>query len=356
MQQVVGEGVKLLAVVKANAYGHGMIPVAQTLLSCGVWGFGIASVGEGAVLREAGIESPVLILGAVLPEEASAVVEYSLTPTICSFAMAESLNQAAERAGKPLNVHVKVDTGMGRLGMWHDEAEEFIARLTALAHLRLQGVYTHFPCADEDDLSLTLHQVNLLGQLRTRLEQRGIRVPLFHAANSAAALRLPESHFDMIRPGLALYGVSPFIPHPSSLIPHLLQPALSLKTRITFLKRVPAGCSLSYGHTYTTPQPTTIATLPTGYADGFPLSLSNRGVVLVRGQRCPVVGRVTMDAILVDVGSLEGVELGEEVVILGEQNGVRLSVEEVAALAGTIPYEILCGVGQCVPRVYCPPK
>jgi alanine racemase len=341
MQQVVGERVKVLAVVKANAYGHGLVPVAQTLRDNGAWGFGVATVDEGIALREAGVDAPVLILSATLSEEATAIVNDDLTPAVASVAVAETLNAAAERARKTLNVHVKVDVGMGRLGVWHEEAVEFINCLMTLSHLRLQGVFTHFPCADEENLAVTLHQIHLFHQLRTRLLERW-NVPLFHAANSAAALRLRESHFNLIRPGLALYGVPPcpFIPH--------LQPALSLKTRIAFLKNVPAGHSLSYSGTYVTPKPTTIATLPIGYADGYPRSLSNRGIALVRGQRCPVVGRVTMDATLIDVGAVKDAALGDEVVLFGE----ALPVEEIAALAGTIPYEILCGIGQRVPRVY----
>lgn len=345
MQRMVGERVKLFAVIKANAYGHGMVPVVKTLLSIGVSAFCVASVDEGIVLREAGIDALVLVLSATLPEESEAMVEFDLTPTVSSLVVAESLNRAAERCGKTLNVHVKVDTGMGRFGVWHEEAEAFIARMIALPRLRWQGVLTHFSSADEDDLTATIRQTTLFAQLRERLLKHG-NVPTFHAANSAAALRLPESHFDAIRPGLALYGVPPCSN------PQPLRPAMSLKTRIVFLKRVPAGFSVSYGGTHVTSQPTTIATLPLGYADGYPRSLSNRGVVLVRGQRCPVLGRVTMDAILVDVGSVEGVALGEEVVLFGEQHGARLPVEEVAALAGTIPYEILCGVGQRVPGIY----
>lgn len=349
IQQIVGERVKLFAVVKANAYGHGMAPVVKTLLSIGVSDFCVASVDEGIVLREAGIDAPVLVLSATLPEESEAMVEFDLTPTVSSLVVAASLNRAAERCGKPLNVHVKVDTGMGRFGVWHEEAAEFIARVTALPHLRLQGVLTHYSRAEGEDLTPTIRQTTLFARLRERLLKRW-NVPTFHAANSAAALRLPESHFDAIRPGLALYGVSPL--QTSILNPQPLRPAMALKTRIVFLKRVPAGFSVSYGGTYITPQPTTIAILPLGYADGYPRSLSNRGVALVRGQRCPVVGRVTMDTIMVDVGSVEGVELGEEVVVFGEQNSVRLPAEEVAALAGTIPYEILCGIGQRVPRIY----
>lgn len=349
IQQIVGEQVKLLAVVKANAYGHGIVPVVKALLSAGVSDFCVASVDEGMELREAGIDAPVLVLSATLPEESEAIVELDLTPTVASFEVAESLNCAAERTGKPLNVHVKVDTGMGRFGVWYEEAEEFIARVTALPCLRLQGVLTHYSSADEDDLTVTVRQTNLFAQLRERLLKRW-NVPTFHAANSAAVLRLPESHFDAIRPGLALYGVYPC--ERVTEVATTLRPAMSLKTCITFLKRVPAGCALSYGGTYVTPQPTTIAILPIGYADGYPRSLSNRGVVLVRGRRCPVVGRVTMDSILIDVGAIEDVRVGEEAVIIGEQHGARLTVEEVAALAGTIPYEILCGIGQRVPRVY----
>ncbi len=344
-QRLVGEQVKLFAVIKADAYGHGLLPVVKTLVSAGVSDFCVASMDEGIVLREAGIDAPVLVLSATLPEESGAIVEHNLTPTVSSLDVAESLNCAAERADKTLNVHVKVDTGMGRFGVWHEEAEEFIARVTALPHLRGQGVLTHFSSADEDDLTVTIQQTNLFAQLRERLLKRW-NVPTFHAANSAAALRLPASHFDAIRPGLALYGVCPC--ERATEVAATLRPAMSLKTRITLLKRVPAGFSVSYGGAYVTKQPTTIATLPIGYADGYPRSLSNRGVVLVRGQRCPVVGRVTMDAIMVDVGSVEGVETGEEVILFG----ARLPVEEVAALAGTIPYELLCRVGQRVPRVY----
>ncbi|MCS6859464.1 MAG: alanine racemase [Abditibacteriales bacterium] len=393
MQQVVGERTQLFAVVKANAYGHGMLPVVKTLLSVGVSTFCVASVDEGMELRTAGIDAPVLVLSATLPEESAAIVAHDLTPTVSSLEVAESLNEAAEQAGKALNVHVKVDTGMGRFGVWHEEAETFIARVTALPHLRLQGVLTHYASAEEDDLTVTIQQTHYFAQLRERLLARWhvstlarwnvgtlerwnvqtcqpanlstcqpanlptcqranvptcqpANAPTFHAANSAAALRLAASHFDAIRPGLALYGVSPF--RSSSLNSLPLRPAMSLKTRLVFLKQVPAGRALSYGGTHVTSQPTTIAILPLGYADGYPRALSNRGVVLVRGRRCPVVGRVTMDSTLIDVGAIDGVRVGEEAVIFGE----GLPVEEVATLANTIPYEILCGIRQRVPRVY----
>lgn len=336
---------KLLAVVKANGYGHGAAEIAKVCLQAGASWLGVAIPEEALALREAGITAPILILGYVPPEVAEAVVEAELSSAVFSEQVAQALSRASRRVGRPARVHLKVDTGMGRLGVRPEGIREFVRLLRRLPGLHIEGVFTHFATADEQDLSYSREQLERFRQVLEVVEGEGLAIPLRHAANSAATLALPESHFDLVRIGLALYGIAP-APHLRGKVP--LKPAMTLKGRVAFVKRVPPGTSISYGRTFTTQAETVVATIPLGYADGYPRSLSNRGYVLLNGRRVPVIGRVCMDHFMVDATEAMPVEEGEEVTIFGP----GLPVEEVAEWAGTIPYEILTGVSSRVPRVY----
>ena len=348
VQKLVGADVKIMAVVKANAYGHGIIEVARTLKEAGVDYLGVATVDEAVRLRQNKITTPVLVLGSSLPEEIDAVFKYDITLTVCNPELAAALNARARRAGRAARVHVKIDTGMGRIGVWHQEAVGFITWLSGLEKIDLDGVYTHFSSAGHDAL-FTAYQIDSFERILRTLEAEGIRVPYRHAANSIATVDFKRSHCNMVRPGIIIYGMYPKRSFTRSLA---LKPALSLKTKITYLKPVPAGRSISYGRTYITEKRTRIATIPIGYADGYQRILSNKAYVLVRGRRARVVGKVTMDQVMIDVGNIRSVKLGDEVVLIGRQGRDRITTEELARLCGTIPYEIACSIGSRVPRIY----
>ena len=330
IRQRIGKA-KLMAVVKADAYGHGLAQVAGTLMQCGVDAFGVANLTEALVLRQVGGPGwPILLFGSALPFEIEKMVEQNITPTISTLDEA----RAFSALGKPVSVHVEIDTGMGRVGFWHKDAGQAIEQIAALSHLKIEALYTHFPSADEN-LEETLRELELF----LKVPGPGFR----HAANSAAVLNLPESHLDMVRPGLALYGIAPG-----------LQPVLSFKARVAFVKAIDAGRTISYGQTFVAPRSMKVATIAAGYADGFARHLSNASQVLVGGRRCPVVGRVTMDQIMVDVTGVENVACGDEVVFIGRQRDAEITATDVADWAGTIAWEVLCGITKTarVPRLY----
>lgn len=340
----VSPNVKFMAVVKANAYGHGATAVARAAVEAGADYFGVANLKEALELREAGILSPILILTESPTSVADEVVQHGLTQTVYSFSEAKALSDESEKREKPVKVHVKIDTGMGRVGVLPSEAMAFIAKVSSLPGLVLEGVFTHFAKAEDPEDHFTNEQFQKFQQIVSRVPQ----IPLKHSANSAAALFHRDTHLDMVRCGLMMYGL---YPQGNSRRVIFLQPALSFKSRVTYLKKVPAGTPLSYGSTYVTPYETTIATIPVGYADGYSRRLSNRGQVLIRGRRYPVVGRVSMDLTLVNVG--EGkVEMGDEAALIGEQNGQAISADEIAVMEDTISYEVVCSIGKRVPRVY----
>jgi len=342
-------GANILAVVKANAYGHGMVEVSRRLVKEGVSYLGVASVDEAVVLREAKIKAPILILSSILPKEVKYAINYNLTFTVCDEMLASELDKIARKANRKVLAHLKVDTGMGRLGIWHKEAKGLFEDILGLKNIILEGVYTHFATADEENTSYTVEQINNFKGLIKELEAKGFKIPYIHAANSAGTILFKNSHFSMVRPGLMIYGL-----YPNESISKILQlkPALSLKSRIIFLKRTPAGRSISYGATYTTDKDTLIATLPIGYADGLNRGLSNKGEVIVRKRRSPIVGRICMDHTMADVGHVDKVELGDEVVLIGTQGTERITAEEIARILGTIPYEVVCWISARVPRVY----
>ena len=338
---------KTLVTVKADAYGHGLIPVSKRLVASGVDFLGVASIDEGIKLRKAGIKTPILVLGLTLKKDIQPLFDFCLTPTVCDEDFASALDRRAGRLNKRLAVHIKVDTGMGRIGVLHEDAFALVKKIHKLKSVIIEGIFTHFPFADLNR-KFTDFQIHLFNKLVADLKKSGIIIPLVHAANSIGLIDYKDSHFTMVRPGLVIYGL-----HPKEGLEINLKPVLSLKTRVIFIKQVPAGYGISYGHAYITRRLTRIVTLPIGYGDGYPRNLSNLARVLIGGRRLCISGRICMDQIMVDVGRQKP-KVGDEVVLIGRQGKQKITVEELAALSGTIPYEIVCGLGSRIPRIYTP--
>jgi len=343
------KGTSILPVVKADGYGHGMEEVARVSLSCGAKILGVANIEEGIFLREQGIKVPILILGSVYPLSNFAyIVRYDLSPTICSLQASEELSKIAKRRGKKVRVHIKVDTGMGRIGVSAENAVGLVRRVVQLPGIVVEGIFTHLAAADTEP-EFTIEQIRKFQSVIEVLERENIRIKYRHAANSTAVLRYPQAHFNLARPGISLYGLLPFEGAEKEID---LKPVMKLKTKIVFIKKVKEGTSISYGRTWKAEKDSIIATLPIGYADGYNRLLSNRGEALIRGQRVPIVGRVCMDMCMADISSLVDVQVGEEVVLIGSQGKERITVDEIAKIIGTISYEVVCGVSKRVPRIY----
>lgn len=340
---------RVMAVVKADAYGHGAVAVAQKVLQCGATHLGVALAEEGIELRRAKIEAPILVFGGLFENQIDDFLEHDLQMTLYDLQLAEKISHRAVALGRRAEVHVKVDTGMGRVGLAMSEAVEIFAKMAALPGLNLVGLYTHFATSDERDAAYAKTQLRRFREILTALENRGLRALLVHAANSGAILGLPESYFHLVRPGVMMYG---YYPSPEASRSIELIPAMTLRSEIIFVKRVSAGASISYGRIFTTTRPATIATVPIGYADGISRRLSNNFEVLVRGKRCPVVGRICMDQITIDLGDMADVKVGKEVMLLGKQGSEEISVYEWCERLETIPYEVTCGISKRVRRVY----
>ena len=343
---------ELVAVVKANAYGHGAKELAPALESAGVKVFAVALIEEGIELRQAGVRSPIWVMGGAYEGGYDALLANRLTPVIFRPEHLEGLSAAARSAGTQAPVHLKVDTGMGRIGVQLTEVEAFAEALKARPELVLEGFVSHFANADLADVALTQLQVRRFLDALAVLKRHGFEPKHRHLSNSAGIMSLPEVRdglkLNSVRPGLMLYGLSPSQSFSGS---DRLRPVLSWKTAITHLKTVPAGTPVSYGSTWTAPRTSVIATLPVGYADGYSRAFSNRGRVLVRGRRAPIVGRVCMDMVMVDVTEIPGAAFGDEVVLIGRQGGEALGADELAGWMGSISYEVLCGVSARVPRL-----
>lgn len=349
VRKKVGPAVKILSVVKANAYGHGACEVAKTLESEGSDAFGVATLEEGIGLRKGGIQSPILIMAGVYPEHLDELVQNNLTSAVCELEMLRRLESLARSRGLSVNFHLKVDTGMGRLGLLASELDSWLPEMGKLKALKLEGVFSHFSETEGVERNYTQSQLELFQQVLRRLRAAGYNPPLIHMAKSAGVIAFPSSHFTMVRPGLMLYGIHP---SPEMVSQVTLKPVLSWKTRILQLKRLPKSSSVSYGQTFVTGRESLIATLPLGYADGYNRLLSNRGVVLVRGKRAPVVGKVCMDLTMVDVTDIPGAQQGDEVVLLGKQGEGSISADETALWADTISYEVLTSISARVPRIH----
>ncbi len=339
----------IMAVVKADAYGHGVIPVARTLVDAGADRLAVALPDEGVELRESGFKLPIQILGEVLPPQYSQLIDYDLIPTVSKMKTARGLNDLAGKNGIIKKIHVKVDTGMGRIGVTPETAVEFILEINQLPSIEVEGLMTHFARADEEDKEYTCQQWKEFNRVIKGLNEAGVEIPIKHAANSAAIIDLPRFALDQVRPGIMLYGLRPSHEVDRDF---KLKPALSWKARIVYLKEIEAETGISYGATYITPDRSRIATIPLGYADGYSRLLSNRGEVLVNGRRAPIRGRVCMDQLLVDVTEIEDVKVGDEVVLIGKQGKDEITATEMADLIGTINYEITCGISKRVPRLY----
>lgn len=350
------EGKSLIAVIKADAYGHGALPVAEALHEEAAM-YAVATVAEAVELRNAGITKPVLVLFNALPSQAETIIEYQLTPSIYEPTLCNTLSRAAQAKSTSVRVHLDVDTGLNRGGIWYTEAVDFLKWLTSLDGIDIEGIFTHFSTADEADRNHTYLQLERFNSVLSTLSKLNLRPRVVHAANSAAALTLSDSHFDAVRVGLSLYGV-----YPSHEVrrrsPVSLRPALSWKARVICLRQSKAGEGISYGRTYIVDEPTWLATLPVGYADGYPCAISNRGEALIGGLRCQQVGAVCMDGTVFQItppgeGDTDiSRHIGDEAVLIGTQRDLEITVDRVAEEAGTIPYEILTGIGERVARVY----
>lgn len=351
IKELVGPRVRVLVSLKADGYGHGSLKVARTALHNGASMIGVATVSEAAPLREAGISAPILVFGYVPLWQMREAIRLDLTITLYALDAAQALARAAQALGKTTRVHVKIDTGMSRLGLRSEQMEEIlqlVREIHLLPNLELEGIFTHFAKADAQDLSYAYLQLERFQRVLQVIELEGLRPPLVHAANSAATLVLPEARFDMVRPGIVLYGLEP---SPDVSLPEGFQPALSFKTQVAQVKLVPVGEGISYGCTYITDRPTWIAVLPVGYADGFRRAPANWGSVLIHGQEAPLLGRVCMDQSMVDISHIPGVRVGDEVVLIGQQGAAALTAETVARRLGTINYEVVAEILARVPRV-----
>ncbi|MBU1290488.1 alanine racemase [bacterium] len=339
IKKLIGEKKELMAVVKGNGYGHDILEISSIVLKNGATRLAVARLEEGIFLRKAGIAVPILVLGLTLEQQVELLVLYNITPTVSEYEMIEKLSESAFKEDKIVKVHLKVDTGMGRIGIFSNHVLNFIKKVKVLKNVEIEGIFTHFSVADEKDKSYTEKQFGKFMEVLTFLEKEGIRIPVKHVSNSATLLDLPHMWLDLVRPGISIYGL-----YPSTEVQKTVKliPAHTFKTRIVFLKELPAGEYISYGRTYTTKQKrTVIASLPVGYADGYNRLLSNQGEVLVRGKRFPVIGRVCMDQTMIDVTNLPQVEIGDEVVLWGRQGQEEITVEEIADKIKTINYEVV---------------
>jgi len=345
IRKKIGNETGLMAMVKADGYGHGAVEVSKAALGSGADSLGVALPEEGQKLREAGIEVPILVVGLIQPQEAYKVVKFRLAQAVASVELLEALDSEAGKASTRVNVHVKVETGMGRIGLNPEDVVSFVRKVKDFRNLNLEGIFSHFPSSDERDKTFSMGQLQLFNQVISKLRLAGIEIPKKHMANSAAILDLPQSYYDMVRPGIMIYGFYPSTEVSRSIN---LKQAMTLKTKVSQVKVAPPGTPISYGRTFITRRKTTVATLPVGYGDGYNRLLSNCGEVLIKGHRAPVIGTVCMDMCMVDASGVEDIRPGDEVILFGE----GLPAEEVATKIGTIVHEVICSVNKRVPRLY----
>lgn len=350
VKRLIGSKVKIMGVVKANAYGHGACQVAKVLIENGVSYLGVATVDEALELRDCGIRSPILILGYTPLIQARDLIEYDITQTVFDVSYVRELEKMALNKGKKVKVHVKIDTGMGRIGYTDLEiALREIEEMANMEGIEVEGIFTHFSTSDEKDKTYSKRQFDMFKKLLEKLKERKIDIPLKHIANSGAILDLEYSYLDMVRPGIILYGS-----YPSKEVQKRanLKQTMSFKTKVVYVKEVSEGSYISYGRAFMTKRKSKIATLPVGYADGFNRLLSNNYHVLIKGRYAPVVGKICMDQCMIDVTDVDNVEVGDEVVIFGVQQHKKITADDIAKKLNTIPYEVYCGISRRVPRIY----
>ena len=351
----IDKAAKIIAVINTDGYGHGAIQIARILEEEEqVWGYAVATAEEAFSLRDARIQKPILILGYTFPYSYGQIIEEEVRSTVFTYETAKELSDLAVTAGKDCRIHIKIDTGMTRIGIHpDDEGMALIRKISGLPGLQIEGIFTHFATADEADRTKNYHQMTLFKEYADRVDDElGIRIPMRHCSNSAGIAEIPEANMDAVRAGIILYGL-----WPSDEVKAdgriQLRPMLSLKSRVVYVKMVPRGQEISYGGTYTTTRETRVATICIGYGDGYPRSLSNCGHVLVKGQRAPILGRVCMDQFMVDVTDIgQPVRVGEQVTLIGRDGGACITMEELGALSGRFNYELACDIGKRIPRIY----
>ena len=353
MAAKLSRGTKMVGVIKADGYGHGAVPVAKELEALeDIWGFAAATEEEAVILRKAGVRKPVLSLGYAFPPHYKEMIENDIRITVFCQDMLEQLEKAAKEAGKAAKVHIKVDTGMSRIGIFPDEeGAAFVRRALRMPGIEVEGIFTHFAKADEEDKAPARHQLEVFRDfVREAEEENGCRIPIHHCANSAAALELREADMDAVRAGIALYGLWPFAGTARNIMD--LKPVMELKSRIVYLKEVEPGTEIGYGGAFTAKKRMKIATVPVGYADGYPRGLSNKGYVLVHGKKASVAGKICMDQFMIDVTDIPGVSEGDVVTLIGKEGEEQITMEELGELSGRFNYEFACCIGKRVPRIY----
>lgn len=353
IKEKVGEGKKITGIIKADGYGHGAVKAATVLRANGIESFGVATLSEAIKLRQAGFKlEEILILGLTPDPYVETLAEYDLTPVVCNYSNAEKIAEAAKKAGKVIQGFIAVDTGMGRIGYIPEDptAVEEVKMIAGLSHFRIQGLFSHFATADAEDKNYALLQEQRYTAFYKKLRNEHINIPVRTLANSAAIMEIPAAHFEQVRPGIILYGLYPS--HEVDRNELELKPAMSVKANIVHLKKVPAGTSISYGRKWTATQDSIIATIPLGYADGYPRPFSSRAEVIVNGVKAPVTGNICMDQCMIDVTHVPYVRIGDEVTIMGRDGIYEITADDIADATGTINYEIACAFGQRLPKVY----
>lgn len=342
---------EIIAVIKADGYGHGALDIAPTLLQNGASRIAVAVLNEAVELRRGGIEAPIMILGFTPPSLVDMLLRYDIEQTVYSYDLAKEISNMAKKKNKKAKIHIALDTGMGRIGFLPDDKSlEEVYKISKLPNIIIEGLYSHFSSADESDKSYTKLQLKKFNEFYGKLIQKGIKINIRHIANSAAIIDMEESHFEAVRPGMILYGYYPSEEVCREKIN--LKPVMSLKTNIVHIKKLPAGEYISYGRKFKTYRESIIATLPVGYADGYTRLLFEKGKVIINGSFAPVVGRICMDQCMVDVTDIETVQLGDEVILLGEKDNLKFNADDIGSLIGTINYEVTCMISKRVPRVY----
>ncbi|GAA6264836.1 alanine racemase [Ruminococcus sp. AF37-6AT] len=352
MRKNIAEDTKMIAVVKADAYGHGAVPIAHLIENHDyIWGFAAATAEEAVHLRQAGITKPILILGIVFDEYFPELVQYDIRPAVCEYDEAKKLSDEAVLQNKTVHIHIALDTGMTRIGYADiPESVEEIKKIAELPNLEIEGMFTHFARADEYDRSPAMVQLERYQDFSKRVEEAGVDIPLHHCSNSAGIIRVPEANLSIVRAGITIYGIYPSSEVERDIVK--LAPVMELKSHITYVKDVPAGAAISYGGTYVADKKKRVATIPVGYADGYPRQLSNKGWVLIHGKKAPILGRVCMDQFMADVTEIDNVKKGDEVTLLGRDGDEFISIEEMGDLCGRFSYEFACDISPRVPRVY----
>lgn len=352
MEKIIKKGTKIMGIIKADGYGHGAVPIGKELEKLdAAWGYGVATVEEGVTLRRNGLKKPILVLGASFPEQCGEMAKQEIRPTVFSLRQAKELERAAGRTKESIRIHIKIDTGLSRLGFQvTEESAEEIAQIAGMPHMIIEGIFTHFAKSDARDKEMAYQQLERFRNMQNMLSERGISIPMSHCSNSAAMIDMKEANMDVVRAGISLYGMWPSDEVQKEKID--LHPVLSLKSCIVLVKELEKGRVISYGATYETKERQRIATIPVGYGDGYPRSLSNRGYVLIHGQKAPICGRVCMDQFMVDVSHIPEAAEGDTVTLIGRDGEREISMEEAGDLSGRFNYEFACDLGKRIPRVY----